>query len=70
MLPGWFKRAEGTASVLFIVMAVAGWLLLPFGHPIYAAIVPPVIAAGIALAVWRVRRARSAAPTVRPYPRS
>lgn len=70
MLPGWFKGAQGTASVAFIVMAAVAWLLLPFAHAVYAVFIPPVIAGGIAFAVWRVRRSRSGPPSVRPYPRS
>lgn len=70
MLPSWFHRAEGSASVVFILMAAAAWLLLPLAHPVYAALVPPILAGGVAFAVWRVRRGRAEPPTVRPYPRS
>ena len=66
-MPSWFKGATGSASVAFIVMAAVAWILLPFGHPVYAMVLPPVIAAGVAFAVYRVRRARSQPPTIRSH---
>ena len=65
MIPSWFKGATGSASVAFIVMAVLAWLVLPLAHPVYTAVIPPVIALGVAFAVYRVRRARSSPPTIR-----
>ena len=67
MIPTWFKSATGSASVAFIAMALVVWALLPFGHPVYAGVVPPVIAAGVAFAVYRVRRARAATPSIRNH---
>ena len=54
MLTG-FKQAIGTASPLFILLAVLAWLLIPFAHPVYVVTVVPSIAAGIALAIWRIK---------------
>ena len=51
-----FRGAVGTAGVVFIALAALAWLALPFGHPVYAVLVPPLIAAGIVFAVIRFRR--------------
>lgn len=48
-----FKDAIGTAGVVFIVMALGSWVALPFVHPVYAALVGPIVIAAAAFAVMR-----------------
>jgi hypothetical protein len=50
-----FKQAIGSASPLFILLAVLAWLLIPFAHPVYVVTVLPCIAAGVGLAIWRLK---------------
>lgn len=69
-----FVGAVGTAGVIFIVMAALAWLALPFGHPVYAVIIPPLVAVGVVYAALRLRGDRypsirenvEAAPAGRP----
>ena len=48
--------AVGTAGAVFIVLAALAWFALPFGHPVYAVFIPPIIAAGGVYAALRMRR--------------
>jgi hypothetical protein len=51
-----FRGAVGTTGAVFAVLAALAWLALPFGHPVYAVLIPPLIGAGIVLAAIRLRR--------------
>jgi hypothetical protein len=51
-----FRGATGTAGVVFIALAALAWLALPLAHPVYAAVIPPLIAAGAVFAAIRLRR--------------
>lgn len=48
-----FKGATGTAGIVFLLLATIVWLALPFGHPVYAVVIPPLIVAGIVYAFMR-----------------
>ena len=58
-----FKGAIGTAGVAFISLAALVWLALPFGHPVYAVVIPPLIIGGVIFAAIRLRRPRH--PSIR-----
>lgn len=60
-----FKGSIGTASVTFIALALLAYLLLPFGHPVYAVFVPPLIVAGLVYAVRRLRASKH--PSIRNH---
>ncbi len=51
-----FRGATGTAGVIFIALAALAWLALPLAHPVYAAVVPPLLVAGAVFAAIRLRR--------------
>jgi len=53
-----FKGATGTAGIIFLLLASLAWLALPFGHPVYAVVIPPLIVAGIVYAFMRARTPR------------
>ena len=59
-----FKGAVGTAGVLFLLLAAFAWFLLPFAHPVYSILVPPLLAGGAVFAFIRMRRPRRA-PSIR-----
>jgi hypothetical protein len=58
-----FRGALGTAGVVFFALAALAWLALPFGHPVYAVFVPPLIVAGLVFARIRLRAPRH--PSIR-----
>jgi nitrate/nitrite transporter NarK len=62
-MPSGFKTAVGSAGVVFIALAALAWVALPFGHPVYAVFVPPLIVAGIVFAIVRHRAPRH--PSIR-----
>jgi hypothetical protein len=37
-----FRGATGTAGIVFLLLAAIVWLALPFGHPVYAVVIPPL----------------------------
>jgi cytochrome c oxidase subunit IV len=53
-----FRSATGTAGIIFLVLAAIVWLALPFGHPVYAVVIPPLVLAGIVYAFMRARMPR------------
>jgi hypothetical protein len=53
-----FRGATGTAGIVFLLLAAIVWLALPFGHPVYAVVIPPLIVAGIVYAFIRARMPR------------
>jgi hypothetical protein len=53
-----FRGATGTAGILFLLLAAIVWLALPFGHPVYALVIPPLVLAGIVYAFMRARAPR------------
>ena len=55
-MPTGFKDATGSTSIVMMVMAALAWMLVPFVHPVYGALVPPVLLAGAVLALVRHRR--------------
>src|SRR6185503_348040 len=61
MPPSDFSNAAGSSSWLFLVLAALVWLLLPFGHPVYMAVVTPYLILGAVLAIRLLRH-----PPVRP----
>ena len=50
-----FRGATGTAGIVFLLLAAIAWLALPFGHPVYAVVIPPLVLAGIVYAFMRAR---------------
>jgi hypothetical protein len=58
-----FRGAFGTAGVVYLALAALAWLVFPFGHPVFAVFVPPLIVAGLVFARIRLRTPR--APSVR-----
>ena len=57
MLTG-FRSATGTAGIVFLLLAAIVWVALPFGHPVYAVVIPPLVIAGIVYAFIRARMPR------------
>ena len=53
-----FRGATGTAGIVFLLLAAIVWLALPFGHPVYAVVIPPFVLAGIVYAFIRAREPR------------
>ncbi len=60
-----FRGSIGTAGVTFIALALLAYVLLPFGHPVYAVFVPPLIAAGLVYAALRLRAPKH--PSIRDH---
>jgi hypothetical protein len=50
------KGSRGAAGGVFIALAAIAWLALPLGHPVYALVIPPLIAGGVVIAAIRLRR--------------
>jgi hypothetical protein len=67
MPPSDFSKAVGSSSWLFLVLAALVWLLLPFGHPVYMAVVTPYLILGAVLAVRLVRRPPARPSSISPW---
>ena len=67
MAPSGFQKAVGSSSWLFLVLAALAWLLLPFGHPVYMAVVTPYLILGAVLAIRLLRHPLARPSSISPW---
>src|SRR5260221_14426147 len=67
MPPSDFQTAVGSSSWLFLVLAALAWLLLPFGHPVYMAVVTPCLILGAVLALRLLRHPPARPSSISPW---
>jgi len=67
MPPSDFSKAVGSSSWLLLVLAALVWLLLPFGHPVYMAVVTPYLILGAVLAVRLLRHPPARPSSISPW---
>src|SRR5260221_12214975 len=67
MPPSNFQTAVGASSWLFLVLAALAWLLLPFGHPVYMAVVTTYLILGAVLALRLLRHPPARPSSISPW---